>query len=47
VFRATGETETTQQNIQDWIEMDEGDPEFQLVIEAEIDAVIFFIIYFH
>jgi hypothetical protein len=26
------ETETTQQNIQDWFELDEGDPGFQLLV---------------
>jgi hypothetical protein len=30
--RAAGETETTQENIQDWLELDEGDPRFQLLI---------------
>jgi hypothetical protein len=30
VLRAAGETETGQENIQDWLEPDEGDPEFQL-----------------
>jgi hypothetical protein len=36
VFRAAGETETTQGNIQDWLLLDE----FQLVTEEE-----FFLIY--
>jgi hypothetical protein len=31
VWRADEETETTQENIQDWLELDEGDPGFQLV----------------
>jgi hypothetical protein len=31
VLRAGGETETTQENIQDWLELDEGDPGFQLL----------------
>jgi hypothetical protein len=31
VLRAAGETETTQQNIQDWLQLDAGDPEFQLL----------------
>jgi hypothetical protein len=35
--------ETTQENIQDWIELREGDPEFQLVTEEEIAAVIFYL----
>jgi hypothetical protein len=36
VLRAAGETETTQENIQDWVELDEGDPGFQLLTEEEI-----------
>jgi hypothetical protein len=32
VLRAAGETETTQEDIQDWIELDEGNPEFQLLV---------------
>jgi hypothetical protein len=32
VLRAAGETETTQENIQDWLQLDEGDPGFQLDI---------------
>jgi uncharacterized protein YehS (DUF1456 family) len=47
VLRAAGETETTQENIQDWLQLDEGDPGFQLLTEQEIAAVIFFFIYFH
>jgi hypothetical protein len=42
VSRATGETETTQENIQDWLQLDEGDPGFPLLTEEEIAAVIFF-----
>jgi hypothetical protein len=40
LLRAAGETETTQ----DWLKMDEGDPEFQLLTQEEIAAAIF---YFH
>jgi hypothetical protein len=29
VLRAAGETETTQANIQDWLQLHEGDPGFQ------------------
>jgi hypothetical protein len=32
VLRAAGETETTQENIQHWLELDEGDPGFQLLV---------------
>jgi hypothetical protein len=46
VLRAAGETETTQENIQDWFELDEGDPGFQLLAD-DIAAVIFLFIYFH
>jgi uncharacterized protein YehS (DUF1456 family) len=45
-LRAAGETETTQENIQDWLQLEEGDPGFQLLTDVEIAAVIFFI-YFH
>jgi hypothetical protein len=45
VLRAAGETETTQENIQDWLELDEGDPGFQLLPEEEIAAVIFFYLF--
>jgi hypothetical protein len=47
VLRAAGETETTQENIQDWLQLDEGGPGFQLLTEEEIAAVIFSYIYFH
>jgi hypothetical protein len=46
VLRAAAETETTQENVQDWLQLHEGDPGFQLVIEQEIAAVIFFIYLF-
>jgi hypothetical protein len=42
VLRAAGETETTQENIQDWLQLAEGHSEFQLPTEEEIAAVIFF-----
>jgi predicted DsbA family dithiol-disulfide isomerase len=31
VLRAAEQTETTQENIQDWLQLDEGDPGFQLL----------------
>jgi hypothetical protein len=40
VLRAAGGTETTQENIQHWLELDEGDIKFQLLTEEEIAAVI-------
>jgi hypothetical protein len=44
-LRAAGETETTQENIQDWLQLDEGDPGFQLLTEEEISALIFFYLF--
>jgi hypothetical protein len=46
VLSAAGETETAQVNIQDWLQLDDGDPEIQLLTEEQIAAVIYFI-YFH
>jgi hypothetical protein len=40
---AAGEIETTQENIQDWLQVDERDPEFQLLTEEEIATVILMI----
>jgi hypothetical protein len=45
MLRAAGETETIQENNQDWLALDEGDPGFQLQT-GKIALVIFFI-YFH
>jgi hypothetical protein len=42
VLRAAGETETTQENIQDRLQLYEGDPGFQLLAGEEISAVIFY-----
>jgi hypothetical protein len=42
VLRAAGETETTQENIQDWPQL-EGDSGFELLTEEGIAADIFFI----
>jgi hypothetical protein len=44
VLRASGEAETTQENIQDRLQPDEGDPGFQLLTEIEIFVVTFFIV---
>jgi hypothetical protein len=41
VLRAAGETETTQENFQDWLQLD-GDLGLQYLTEEEIAAVIFF-----
>jgi hypothetical protein len=43
MLRAAGETETTQGNIQDWLQLDEGNAGFQLLTEEEIVIVIFYI----
>jgi hypothetical protein len=45
-MRAAGETETTQENIQDWLQLDEGDTGFQLLTEEKITADILLFIYF-
>jgi hypothetical protein len=42
-LRAAGETESTQERIQDWLELDEGDLGFQLLTEEEIVTVIFYL----
>jgi hypothetical protein len=42
VLGAAGETEITQENIQDWLQLDDGDPGFQLLTGKEIAAVIIF-----
>jgi hypothetical protein len=41
MLRAAGESEAMQENIQNWLELDEGDPEFQLLTEEEIAADVF------
>jgi hypothetical protein len=38
LLRAAGENETTQENILDWLEMDEGDAGFWLLTDKEIAA---------
>jgi hypothetical protein len=35
VLRAAGETETAQANIQDWLQLDEGDPGFQFLVSLQ------------
>jgi hypothetical protein len=41
-WQAAGGTEVMQENISDWLELDEGDPGFQLLTQEEIAAVIFY-----
>jgi hypothetical protein len=47
VLRAARESETTQENIQYWLQLDEEDPGFEILTEEEIAAVIFFFIYLY
>jgi hypothetical protein len=42
VLRAAGETEITQENTQDWLQLDEEEPGFHSLTEEEIVAVILF-----
>jgi hypothetical protein len=46
VLRAPEEPETTQENIHDWLDLDEGPLGLKPLTEEEIAAVIFFI-YLH
>jgi hypothetical protein len=50
VLRAAGQTETTQENIQDWLELDEEDLGFQLLVFVLFlnkgSTVIFFLFIF-
>jgi hypothetical protein len=45
-LRAAGETETTEENLRDRFELDEGDPGFQLLTGRNCCSDIFYI-YFH
>jgi hypothetical protein len=45
VLRAAEETETRQGNIRDCLQLDEGDPDVQLLTEEEIDALIFYYLF--
>jgi hypothetical protein len=36
VLRAAGETETTQENIQDWLELNDGDLGFQFLTRKKL-----------
>jgi hypothetical protein len=44
-LRAARETESTQENIQNWFELDEGDPGLQLGTEEKTAAVIPFYVF--
>jgi hypothetical protein len=45
VLRAAGETETMQENIQDWLELDEKDTGFQLLTGRNCCSDIFLFIF--
>jgi hypothetical protein len=47
VLRAAGETKTTQENIQDWLELDEGDPGVKFLTEEEIAAMMFIYLFIY
>jgi hypothetical protein len=38
VLRASEETKTMQENVQDWLELDEGDPGFQHLVQEAVPA---------
>jgi hypothetical protein len=42
-LRAAGETETAQENIQDWLQLDEEEAGSQLPTREDIAAMLFFI----
>jgi hypothetical protein len=42
VLRAIGETETTEENIHDWLRLDAGNPGFQLLTEDEAAILLNF-----
>jgi hypothetical protein len=46
VLRAAVETETTQENVQDWLELDEGDPGYHLLTGRNCCSVYLFIYLF-
>jgi hypothetical protein len=43
VLRAAGENETTQENTQDWLQLDEGDSIFQLLTGLNCCSDIFYL----
>jgi hypothetical protein len=47
VSKAAGETEITQKKIQVWLELDEGNPGFQLLTEEKITVIIIIIYMYH
>jgi hypothetical protein len=45
VLGAAGETGTAQENIRDWLQLDEGGPGFQLLTDQDISATIYFVLF--
>jgi hypothetical protein len=45
VLKAAGETETTQENIQDWFQLEKVDSGFQLLTKEVITAMMYFCIF--
>jgi hypothetical protein len=45
VLKAAGESETMQENIQDWLQLDEGDAGVLLLIDEKTAAVIWFYLF--
>jgi hypothetical protein len=45
VLRAAGENEPMQENFHDWLELDEGDPGFQLLVFLNKGFTVVFFIY--
>jgi hypothetical protein len=45
VLRAAGEAETTQGNIQEWLQLAGGEPGFRLLTEEDIAAMRFFYLF--
>jgi hypothetical protein len=46
VLRAAGETESTQENVQDCVELLERDSAFRLPTEEDITVVMFYIYFY-
>jgi hypothetical protein len=44
VPRAAGETETMQENIQDWLQLNQEDPGYLLLTKDELAADIFYLL---
>jgi rhodanese-related sulfurtransferase len=40
VLRAAGEIETSQENIQDWLQLDEGDPSINVCVCTSVSTIV-------